>query len=34
MVPGGQYIINHRSKADKFRLWSLGDIHWWNKACA
>ena len=34
MVPGGQYIIEHKSQSDIFRIKAIGDIHWWNKACA
>ena len=34
MIPGGQYLIDHRSRSDSFSLWAIGDIHNGNKACA
>lgn len=29
---GKRYII-HKSRKDKFLIWNLSDLHWWNGAC-
>jgi len=34
MVPGGQKLIDYKSRKDKFSFWAIGDIHNGNKACA